>query len=90
MVIDYSVMSIACHNSYLQSILNFGIVGTLLVYIPLFVVFGYRLMKHFTKKDGYENQDLTMLRLIFVFAFIVFGGTVDFFIDWPFMLLYFM
>ncbi|MBE7046925.1 MAG: O-antigen ligase family protein [Ruminococcaceae bacterium] len=90
MVIDYSVMSIACHNSYLQSILNFGIVGTLLVYIPLFVIFGYRLMKHFTKKDGYENQDLTMLRLIFVFAFIVFGGTVDFFIDWPFMLLYFM
>lgn len=90
MVIDYSVMSIACHNSYLQSILNFGLIGTLLVYVPLFLMFAYRLIKHFTKKEGYVNEDIVMLRLIFIFAFIVFGGTVDFFIDWPFMLLYFI
>lgn len=90
MVIDYSVMSIACHNSYLQSILNFGIIGTILIYIPLFLVFGYRILKHFTTKPGYENEDIKMLQLIFAFAFIVFGFTVDFFIDWPFMLLYFI
>ena len=89
-VIDYSVMSIACHNSYLQSILNFGLLGTALIYIPLFVIFGYRLLKHFLKKPGYEGEDLAMLRIIFSFAFIVFGFTVDFFIDWPFMLLYFI
>ena len=50
MVIDYSVMSIACHNSYLQSILNFGIIGTFLIYLPLFTIFVYRILKHFSKR----------------------------------------
>lgn len=90
MVIDYSIMSIACHNSYLQSILNFGILGTLAVYIPLLVIFVYRIFLHFSKPAGYEGEDIKMLQLIFSFAFIVFGFTVDFFIDWPFMLLYFI
>ena len=35
-------------------------------------------------------DDIKMLQLIFMFAFIVFGFTVDFFIDWPFMMLYFI
>ena len=90
MVIDYSVMSIACHNSYLQSILNFGVIGTFIVYLPLFTIFIYRILKHFSKKSGYEGDDIKMLQLIFMFAFIVFGFTVDFFIDWPFMMLYFI
>jgi O-antigen ligase len=90
MVIDYSIMSIACHNSYLQSILNFGIIGTFLIYLPLFTIFVYRMLKHFSKKSGYEGDDIKMLQLIFMFAFIVFGFTVDFFIDWPFMMLYFI
>lgn len=90
MVIDKSVISIACHNSYIQSILNFGILGTLVIYIPLLVVFCYRILKHFTTPKGYEKEDIKMLQLIFSFAFIVFGFTVDFFVDWPFMMLYFM
>ncbi len=88
--IDTSLMSIACHNSYLQGILNFGVIGTLLIYIPLFVMFAYRMMRHFTKPSGYEDEDLRTVQLSFAFAFIVFGFTVDFFIDWPFMLLYFI
>ena len=47
-------------------------------------------MKHFSMPKGYEKEDIKMLQLIFTFAFIVFGFTVDFFIDWPFMMLYFM
>ena len=90
MVIDYSVMSIACHNSYLQSVLNFGLLGTVVIYVPLLIIFVHRLIRHFSKKTGYEYEDLAMLRIIFSFAFIVFGCTVDFFIDWPFMLLYFI
>lgn len=90
MVIDYSVMSIACHNSYLQSILNFGILGTLIIYIPLFIIFSYRLLLHFSKKSGYDGEDIKIFQIIFSFAFIVFGCTVDFFIDWPFMMLYFI
>lgn len=90
MVIDYSIISIACHNSYLQSLLNFGIIGTVLIYIPLFTIFSYRLLKHFMTKPGYEREDIKMLQIIFIFAFIAFGTSVDFFIDWPFMLLYFI
>ncbi len=90
MVIDKSLISIACHNSYIQGILNFGIIGTVTVYLPLLGVFCYRIMKHFSTPKGYEKEDIKMLQLIFTFAFIVFGFTVDFFIDWPFMMLYFM
>ena len=90
MVIDKSIISIACHNSYIQSILNFGILGTIVVYLPMLLVFGYRILKHFSTHKGYEKEDLKMLQLIFTFAFIVFGFTVDFFIDWPFMMLFFM
>lgn len=80
----------ACHNSYIQSVLNFGIVGTLIIYLSLFIIFIYRLLKHFSTKSGYDNEDIRMLQMIFPFGFIVFGMTVDFFIDWPFMLLYFL
>ena len=90
MVIDKSIISIACHNSYIQSILNFGIIGTVTVYIPLLCIFAYRILKHFSTPPGYEKEDIKMLQLIFSFAFIVFGFTVDFFIDWPFMMLYFI
>lgn len=90
MVIDYSIMSIACHNSYLQSILNFGLLGTAIIYIPLFVVFVYRILLHFSKEKDYDGEDIKILQLVFSFAFIVFGFTVDFFIDWPFMMLYFI
>ena len=90
MVIDKSIISIDCHNSYIQSILNFGILGTIVVYLPMLLVFGYRILKHFSTPKGYEKEDLKMLQLIFTFAFIVFGFTVDFFIDWPFMMLFFM
>lgn len=90
MVIDHSVFDIACHNSYIQSILNFGILGTALIYIPFTGIFCYRLVRHFSRPSGYENEDIKMLQLIFPFAFLVFGATVDFFIDWPYMMLYFI
>ena len=67
-----------------------GIIGTLVIYLPLFLVFGYRVLRHFSMPKGYEKEDIKILQLIFSFAFIVFGFSVDFFIDWPFMLLYFM
>lgn len=90
MVIDKTILSIACHNSYLQSILNFGMIGTLLIYLPLFAIFTHRIIEHFSNRAGYKNEDIKILQLIFPFAFIMFGLTVDFFIDWPYMLLYFI
>src|SRR5699024_5812265 len=77
MAIDYSVIEIACHNSYIQALLNFGVIGTILVYIPMFCVFTYRMLRHFSNDAGYETEDIKILQLIFNFAFIVFGFTVD-------------
>ncbi len=88
--IDETVFSMACHNSYIQSILNFGILGALFIYIPLFAVFFVKLLRHFSAEPGYEDEDLGMLKIIFPFTFIVFGMTVDFFVDWTFMMLYFI
>ncbi len=90
MVFDTALTKVACHNSYIQSIMNFGIIGTIMIYIPLFSVFGYRLNKHLNSKKGYEGEDVKIIQLIIAFAFIVFGMTVDFYIDWPFMMFYFI
>ena len=57
---------------------------------PIFVIFSYRLLLHFSNKSGYDGEDIKIFQLVFSFAFIVFGFTVDFFIDWPFMMLYFI
>ena len=58
--------------------------------IVFFVIFVYRMLLHFSKEKNYDGEDIKILQLVFSFAFIVFGFTVDFFIDWPFMMLYFI
>ena len=87
---DYSAFPAAIHNSYLQSLLNFGIIGTILIYLPLFAVFFYRLCRHFANDSGYANEDIKIMQMIFSFVFIVFGATVDFFVDWTLMIFYFI
>ena len=80
----------ACHQSYLQSLLNFGILGTLIIYMLLFAVTAYRVIQHFLKPAGYDNEDIKILQIIFAFAFIIFGMSVDFFLDWPYLFFYFI
>lgn len=83
-------INFACHNSYIQSILNFGVLGMLMIYIPLFLTFGYRLIRHFGNDSGYEKEDIRIIQLCIMFAFIFFGMTVDFFIDWTYMIFCFI
>ncbi len=83
-------VSFACHNSYIQSLLNFGVLGTVLIYIPFISAFLYRLTQHFVKKNRYEDEDIKVIQLVFMFGFLFFGMTVDFFIDWTYMVLYFI
>ena len=75
----------ACHQSYLQALLNFGVLGLLGVYGPLLLVFCYRLFNHFLRPAGYEQEDIKLLQLVYVFLFLFFGLTIDFFIDWTFL-----
>ncbi len=83
-------ISFACHNSYIQSLLNFGTLGTILIYIPFIAAFIYRLTQHFVKEKQYNDEDIKIIQLVFMFAFLFFGMTVDFFIDWTYMVLYFI
>lgn len=75
----------ACHQSYLQALLNFGILGTVGIYGPLLLLFLYRLANHFLRPAGYDREDIKIMQLVYAFLFFVFGFTIDFFIDWTFL-----
>lgn len=92
MIISTSLLATdwACHQSYIQALLNFGIIGTLIVYLPLFGVLLYRTAQHFLKPAGYGNEDIKILQIIFALGFIVFGMSIDFFLDWPYLFFYFI
>ena len=75
----------AVHQSYIQSLLNFGVLGTLAIYLPLFAIFFYRLANHLLRPAGYPGEDIRVLQLCYLFLFFFFGLTVDFFIDWTFL-----
>ncbi len=90
MFIDYSMVSIAIHQSIIQGLMNFGIVGTSFIYFPLLGVILWRLYKHFNQRSGYEGEDIAIVRILFPVLFLIFGMTVDFFIDWGYLLFYFI
>ena len=75
----------ACHQSYIQALLNFGILGTLGVFAPLVFLFVYRMFNHFLRPAGYPNEDLCILQLVYIVLFLLFGLSIDFFIDWTFL-----
>lgn len=75
----------AVHQSYIQALLNFGILGTLAVFLPILTIFFYRLANHMMRPRGYAYEDIRIIQLMCVFAFLVFGMTVDFFIDWAYL-----
>lgn len=75
----------AVHQSYIQALLNFGILGTLAVFLPILAIYFYRLANHMLRPRGYANEDIRIIQLICVTAFLVFGMTVDFFIDWAYL-----
>lgn len=78
----------ACHNSYIQSLLNFGAAGTIIIFGVIFALLAYRLLCHFTKSENYENEDIKIIQIIFMMGFLVFGVTVDFFLDWTYLFYY--
>lgn len=92
MLIDTSLFAYdwACHQSAIQSLLNFGILGTLVVYLTLLGAIVYRSATHFLKPVGYENEDIKILQILFGLSFVIFGMSVDFFLDWAYLFFYFI
>ena len=92
MLIDTSLFAYdwACHQSVIQSLLNFGILGTLVVYLTLLGAIVYRSAAHFLKPAGYANEDIKILQIMFGLSFVIFGMSVDFFLDWAYLFFYFI
>lgn len=90
MFIDESLISIACHQSIIQALLDFGVLGTAAVYIPFLGAIVYRLIIHFQTEPGSSKEDIGIIRIVFPICFLVFGMTVDFFIDWAYLFFYFI
>ena len=80
----------ACHQSYIQGLVNFGIVGTLAVYLPVVAIFIYRLCNHMLRPRHYDNEDIKIIQLMSVFAFLVFGTSIDFFVEWRYLFFLFL
>ena len=59
--------------------------GLIAVYLPVVVIFIYRLCNHMLRPSNYENSDIKIIQLMSVFAFLVFGTTVDFFVEWRYL-----
>lgn len=76
---------LACHQMYLQSLLNFGIVGAITIFLSLASTFVYRIFRFFTVDKRAENSDIKMIQISFVAVFLVFGLSVDYFVDWRFL-----
>lgn len=75
----------ACHQMYLQSLMNFGVVGTLTIFSSLAATFIYRIFRFFTVDKSAANSDIKMIQISFVAVFLVFGLSVDYFVDWRFL-----
>lgn len=80
----------ACHQSIVQGILNFGIIGTLVIFLSLGSVFLYRVIRHMFRAPGYENEDIKIIQLLISGIYISMSMTIDTFTDWACMLLLFI
>ena len=80
----------ACHQTYIQGLLNFGIVGAVLVFGTSVTVFIYRIIGYLTKWYKNDNCDIKRLQILYMFAFFVFGFSVDFFMEWRYLFFYFI
>lgn len=77
----------SCHQSVIQGMLNFGIIGTLIIFLSWGSVFFYRMLRHMLRPAGYANEDIKILQMVITFVFFVISMTIDSFVDWPSMLL---
>lgn len=80
----------AIHQSYIQGLLDFGIIGVV-------IVFGTRILQtladvvtSFTEKNAPLPVDLMRCVVLCGFVFLLYAFTLDMFMDWRFLYLYFM
>jgi len=80
----------AVHQSYIQGLMNFGLIGTV-------IIFGVRIVQTlgdtiavFTKDETHLPVDLNRCVVISSVIFLLYSLTIDIFMDWRFLYLYFI
>lgn len=80
----------AVHNSYVQGLLNFGMIGTV-------IIFGTRIIQTIadaiaclTRNESQLPVDINRCVVIISLIFLLYALTIDIFVDWRALYLYFM
>ncbi|MCX7715267.1 MAG: O-antigen ligase family protein [Clostridia bacterium] len=73
------------HQAYLNFLLNFGIIGTVVVIL----CYGGKVALLFAQKDG-RNRDTVLILIMLSFMWVFYGFGFDYFGDWRFMVFYFL
>lgn len=80
----------ACHQVYIQGLLTFGIIGSIVVFLTAIGKFFYKFVTYFTTHVKGENADIVRVVLIATMMWLFFGFSIDFFLDWRFMYFFFI
>lgn len=78
------------HQSNLQSIIDFGILGSIVVYGSFFAIWISRIVRYFVSPEKLEEEPYRRLEILYMAMFFIFGLTVDFFLDWRYLLFFFI
>ncbi len=81
---------LACHQAYIQGLLDFGILGAIVVFATVIGKFFYKFVTYFTTHIKGENADIVRVVLISTMMWLFFGFSIDFFLDWRFMYFFFI
>ena len=80
----------ACHQVYIQGLLTFGILGSVVVFSTIIGKFFYKIRVYFRTRLKDENSDFTCVIAIATLMWLFFGFSIDFFLDWRFMFFFFI
>lgn len=88
---EYFLKSVgAVHQSYLQAALNFGIIGAVVIFVTRIFQTISDVFCYFRGTNMPLPGDLMRAVILCVFAFLFFALTIDMFMDWRFLFVYFL
>jgi hypothetical protein len=90
-IVDHPIFkeNFSCHNSILQGLLDFGLVGTLIIFVNFFVIYLGRIVKYLHTDDRLDVKDMDRARILFLTVFFLFGLSVDYFVQWSWLMFFF-
>ena len=83
------LMGGAVHQSYVQSLLNFGILGTLVIFGTFAGMTIKKIFQCMRLEESWLPIDMLRCSAMTAFIFMLYAATVDIFMDWRSLFLFF-